>query len=175
MAVLFIRKSLIGLLLLTFLLGHLFANESDARRGGYELARKNFMQALAVMGEVVESCGDKAKVIDIPHWKEIGISRESLLLGVAYFNLKRINECTDLPAKDLLLASKVYELASPRDWEKEPSRKFVDMIIDSWWKELKAETQYRSQVPIDNQEKIKTIFELNKPFDMINSWKASGN
>jgi hypothetical protein len=171
----FVRKSGIGILLVTFLLGQVFADETNTQRGAAELARKNFLQALAVMGEVVESCDDKAKVIDIPHWKQIGVSRESLLLGIVYFNLKLNNECTVLAAKDLLMASKILESGSPHDWEKEPSKKFVDMILDSWWKELEAEAQYRSQVSTDIQEKIEMIYGLKEPFDMIKSWDASGN
>ncbi|MEJ2613079.1 MAG: hypothetical protein P8179_24250 [Candidatus Thiodiazotropha sp.] len=171
----FVRKSGICILLVTLLLSQVFADESNTQRGATELARKNFMQALAVMGEAVESCEDKEKIIDIPRWEQIGVSRESLLLGIVYFNLKLSNECTALAAKDLLIASKILELGSSHDREKEPSRKFIDMILDSWWKELEAEAQYRYQVPTDIQKRIEMIHGLKEPFDMIKSWDASGN
>lgn len=171
----FVRKSVLGVFLVTLVLGQAVADESDARRGASELARKNFMRALTLMGETVEACERKAKVIDIPHWKKIGASRESLLLGIVYFNLKRDNECTSPAAKDLLMAAKMLEISDRYDWEKAPSTEFVDMILDSWWRELEAEARYRTQVSLANQKKIEGISGLQQPFNMIQSWDASGN
>jgi hypothetical protein len=175
MAARFIKKTGLGVLLTTLLLGQAVAQGSNAQRGASELARKNFLSALAVMGETVKSCKRKAKVITIPHWKQIGTGREPLLLGIAYFNLKRENECTAQAAKNLLLASKMLDFGSRYDWEKGPPNEFVNMVLDAWWKELKAEAKYRSQVSPADQEKIESIPGLQKPFKMIESWNASGN
>jgi hypothetical protein len=171
----FIRAISLAVFLTTLLLGQSVAAGSSAQRGASELARKNFLHALAVMGETVKLCKRKAKVIDIPHWKQIGTGREALLLGIAYFNLKRDNVCTALAAKDLLLASKMFEFGSRHDLEKGPPNEFVNMVLDAWWKELEAEARYRSQVSPADQEKIERISGLQAPFNMIESWNASGN
>lgn len=171
----FVRKTGLGVLLATLLFGQAVAAGSSAQQGASELARKNFLRALAVMGETVKSCKRKAKVIAIPHWKQIAIGREPLLLGIAYFNLKRDNECTAQAAKNLLLASKMVEFGSRYDWEKGPPNEFVNMVLDAWWKELEAEAKYRSQASPADQKKIERIPGLQAPFNMIESWNASGN
>lgn len=103
---------------------------------------------------------NEAKVIDIPHWKQIGTSREPLLLGIAYFNLKRDNECTASAAKNLLLASKMLEFGSRYEWEKGPPNEFLNMVLDAWWKELEAEAKYRPQVSLADQERIERFAEI---------------
>jgi hypothetical protein len=171
----FTNKSGLPIFLVILLLGQAAVASGSAQYGASELARKNFLRALAVMGETVKSCENNAKIVTLPHWKQLGTSREALLLGITYFNLKRDNECTAQAAKDLLLASKMFEFSDRYGWEKEPAKEFVDMVLDTWWNELKAEAQYRSQVSSTDQEKIGEIPGLRGPFDMIGSWDASGN
>jgi hypothetical protein len=169
------KETLSSLLLTLLLVGHSIAAEYTNDQGTSELARNNFLRLITIMNETVQTCDRKAEIIDIPHWKQLGTTRESLLLGVSYHNLRSNNQCMAQAAKDLLMAVKMLEISGIPDWEKGPSVKFVDMILDSWWKELEAESKYRSQVSAANQEKIDGIFRLQLPFKIIQSWNASGN
>jgi hypothetical protein len=133
------------------------------------------MRSISELSETIKACENKAKIIEIPHYKHLDINRKSLLLGVRYYNLKRDNECTAQAAKDMLMAVKMLEMSGLSDWEKEPSIGFVDIVLDSWWKELEAEYKYRSEVSQAHQEIIDSISGFQQPFQLIQSWDASGN
>lgn len=175
MVVSFVRKIGLSTLFIFLVIGHLVAGQNLKASGASDLARNNFIQSISELSETIKACEDEAKVIEIPHWKKLGTDRQSLLMGIRYYNLKRDNECTAQAAKDALIAVKLLEMSGLSDWEKDPSIGFVDMILDSWWMELEAEYKYRSEVSQANQEKIDSISGLQQPFKLIQSWDASGN
>ena len=169
------REIRLSVLLAIVVISGADARESVQWQAASELARNNFIRSVTVMSKEVEVCESKAKIIDIPHWKQLGTDRESLLLGIKYYYFKRDNECLSQAAKDLLMAVKMVEISGMPDWEKEPSTGFVDMVLVSWWKELEAEARYRSRVSSHIQKKIDEIPGLRQPFKLIPSWDSSGN
>jgi hypothetical protein len=175
MAVSLVGKVWFVVILAMIVFGVTVAGESDGQQGASQQARKNFLRSITVMSEAIEACERKEAIIDIPHWRQLGTDRESLLLGIKYYYLKRDNECLAQAAKNLLMAVKILEISSLPDWEKQPAVGFVDMVLDSRWKELEAEFKYRSMVSRANQEKIDSISGLKQPFKLLQSWDVSGN
>lgn len=160
------------------LFGTAWAGESGIVRNATAMAGENLMRALPVLEQAMASCKEKKKIINIPRSDELGVERESLLLGLAYFSLKTENECTAPAAKEVLFAAKVLENSPLFQEEKDKSGagfELVDLVVQEWWREVEAKARYEAQVPETERAKIQQIPCLDQPFDMIRSWNASGN
>lgn len=174
-------KWLFLLSLATFAASAVSADEiskEEVKRRAAALAGKELAEAFPVLAETMESCEEKSNVIQIPHSNDIGVSRRALLLGVGYFNLKTQNECLGPAARKFFLAARVFERSELDEMEREELKdalQFVEIVLESWWRELKAKARYQAEVSEDDRARIESIAGLHQPFDMIGSWNASGN
>ena len=139
--------------------------------------REDFMRSLANLKDAMQSCDEKRKVIKLPLAADAGVSRNELLMGVAYYDLKTANACVAPAAKDFFLAEKLFEYSPTNQTEDEKSAvaKFSELILDAWWKEAKAKARYETQVSAEKRTVIEKIPGLREPFAMIDSWNKSGN
>jgi hypothetical protein len=165
----FIRKISLIVCLTTLILSQTVADESSFQQGTYKLARLNFLRALVVMGETFKSCAQKQEIIDLPHRKNL-VQAESRYCLVYPIFFKQDHECTAQAAKELLMSSKIIEIGSPFNWEKEPVKNYVTIVLESRWKELEAKAKYRIQVSPTDQTKIESIPGPQKPFNLLKSW-----
>lgn len=152
-------------------------NESIRKEAAY-LANENLLRSLPAFQEAMASCKRKRKVLDLPRSDTIGVSRENLLLALAYFHLRNNNACVAAAAKDVFLAARVVEKGqSPisKDGQDRAGFELIDSVLDNWWQELEAKARYQAKVAPEQRAVIEQLPGIDQPFDMIQSWNASGN
>ena len=148
------------------------------RKEAAYLANENLLRSLPALQEAMASCKKKRRVLDLPHSDTISVSRENLLLALTYFHLRNNNACIAPAAKDVFLAASVVEKsqsATSKNCQDRTGFELIDSVLDNWWQELEAKARYQTKVAPEQRAVIEQLPGIDQPFDMIQSWNASGN